>query len=43
MVFVENTGDPEFVSYADELIRALQAAGLTVTVTGRSGTPCLQG
>jgi len=34
LVFVENTGDPEVLSYANELIRALQAAGLAVTVNG---------
>jgi hypothetical protein len=34
LVFLENTGDPEVVSYANEFIRALQAAGLTVTVNG---------
>jgi hypothetical protein len=34
LVFVENTGDPEVVSYANDFIRALQAAGLTVTING---------
>jgi hypothetical protein len=32
LVFVENTGDPEVVSYAKEFIRALQVAGLGVMV-----------
>jgi len=34
LVFIENTGDSEIVSYANELIRALQAAGLAVSVNG---------
>jgi hypothetical protein len=43
LVYVENTGDTEVVSYANEFIRALQAAGLVVAVNGAVRYPVPSG